>query len=94
MEENVTLKIQNETIELEKVSQLYPAAIIRYADGTVTPISLEWFDEMANSDVDLLHYAICVHYKDKEKKPSIFPYETREKLEEGIGEIARQVNPA
>ncbi|WP_456453162.1 hypothetical protein [Hydrogenimonas sp.] len=88
------LTIGNESIELEEIAQLYPAAIIRYADGTVTPISLEWFDEMANKDVELLHYAICVHYKEKEKRPSVFPYEGREKLEEGIAKIAEQLDPS
>jgi len=90
----VTITIQNETIALDSVSQLFPAAIIKYADGTITPISLEWFDEMANQDVNLLHYAICVHYKDEGQRPSIFPYENREKLEEGIAELAGQLNPA
>ncbi len=85
------LIIQNETIDLGTVQQLYPAAIIEYADGTVTPISLEWYEEMANDDVKLRHYAICVHYKDEEIKPSIFPYPTREALEQGMGDVARQV---
>lgn len=85
------LHIQESVIDLEEVSQLYPAAIIRYADGTVTPISLEWFDEMANRDVELLHYAICLHYKESDKSPTIFPYKDREKLEEGIADLARQI---
>ena len=79
------------TIDLEDVNQLYPAAIIKYADGTVTPISLGWYDEMANRDVELLHYAICVHFKRKEKTLEIIPFEDREKLEEGIADIARQL---
>ena len=87
------ITIQNETIPLEEVAQLYPAAMIRYADGTVTPISLEWFESMANADVTLLHYAICVHYKEKERTPSVFAYKTREALDEGIAELARQLDP-
>ncbi len=76
------------------MSQLYPAAIIQYADGTVTPISLEWFDEMANDDVKLLHYAICVHFKEEEKEPAVFPYKDRAALEEGIAALAEQINSA
>jgi len=90
----VTLTIQNETIDLDNVSQLYPAAIIKYADGTVTPISLEWFDNMANQDVNLLHYTICIHYKEEAKPPSFFTYENRQKLEEGIADIAKQLDPS
>jgi putative cell wall-binding protein len=93
-ENSVQIVIQNETIDLDTVRQLYPAAMIRYADGTVTPISLEWYDNMATEEVELLHYAICVHYKEKEKAPAIFPYETRESLEEGIGELAQQLDPS
>ena len=89
---SVTLTIQNETIDLDNVSQLYPAAIIKYADGTVTPISLEWFDKMANQDVNLLHYAICIHYKEEAKPPSFFTYKSRQKLEEGIADIAKQID--
>ena len=84
--------IQNETIMLEEVTQLYPAAIIRYADGTVTPISLEWYDEMANDDVELLHYAICVHYKTElEKEPLYIPFEDMEALQEGMADLAEQL---
>jgi len=76
---------------MKRVSRLYPAAIIRYADGTVTPISLEWLEEMANDDVSLLHYAICFHYKDEESEPDIFTYETKDALEEAIGALSTQL---
>ena len=81
------------TIDITEVTQLYPAAIIRYADGTVTPISLEWYDELANEDVELLHYAICVHYKTElEKDPLFIPYEDMEALQEGMADLAAQLN--
>ena len=89
---SVTLTIKNETIDLNNVSQLYPAAIIKYADGTVTPISLEWFETNANKNVNLLHYAICIHYKEDLKPPSFFTYESRKELEEGMAEIAKQID--
>lgn len=86
------IRISHEEITLEEVTQLYPAAIIRYADGTVTPISLEWFDEMANDDVKLLHYAICVHFKTElEKDPLYIPYASMNALQEGMAEVAEQV---
>lgn len=77
---------------MKRVSRLYPAAIIRYADGTVTPISLEWFEQMANDDVNLLHYAICFHYKDEKIEPDIFTYETKDALEEAIASLSMQLN--
>ncbi len=87
------LHLKGEEIALEEVTQLYPAAIIRYADGTVTPISLEWFDEMANDDVTLLHYAICVHFKTElEKDPLYIPYASMHALQEGMAEVAEQLN--
>jgi hypothetical protein len=90
----MNIVIRETEIPLETISQLYPAAIIEYADGTVTPISLEWYDSMANRDVRLRHYAICVHYKEEGKKASVFAYETREKLDEGIAELAEQLDPS
>jgi len=77
---------------MNEVSRLYPAAIIRYRDGTVTQISMEWFDKMANEDVELLHYAICFHYKDEEREPVSFAYGTKEELEEGITSLVEQLD--
>ncbi len=89
----MNLTIRNETVDTDEITQLYPAAIIRYADGTVTPISLEWFGDMANDDVELLHYAICVHYKTElEKDPLYVPYEDMEALQEGMADLAEQLN--
>ncbi len=90
----MNLTIQNETIDLSLVQQLYPAAIIEYADGTVTPISLEWFENMADGNVKLIHYAICVQYKDEDLDSVTFPYHTREALEEGMRDVARQARGA
>ena len=87
------IQLKEMTIDISEVTQLYPAAIIRYADGTVTPISLEWYDELANEDVELLHYAICVHYKTElEKDPLFIPYEDMEALQEGMADLAAQLN--
>ena len=87
------ITIQDTAIILEDVAQLYPAAMIRYADGSVTPISLEWYDTMADERVELLHYAICVHYKQKETPPSIFSYPDRAALDAGVAQIAAQLDP-
>ena len=86
------LTIKNETIELDNVSQLYPAAIIKYADGTITPISLEWFEANSNQNVNLLHYAICVHFKEESRPPLFLTYEDSQKLKEAIVDIAKQLN--
>ncbi len=88
----LTIHIQGERIDLSDVSRLYPAAIIRYADGTVTQISIEWYDETPSADVELLHYAICVHFKEEERAPALFPCEDRETLEEEIAALASQLN--
>ncbi len=87
----MTIRIQGNEIDLADVRRLYPAAIIRYADGTVTQISIEWYDETKNADVELLHYAICVHFAKEERPPAIFPCEDRGKLEEEIAAIASQI---
>ncbi|WP_456380399.1 hypothetical protein [Hydrogenimonas sp.] len=88
------LIVQESIICLDEINQLYPAAVIKYEDGSVTPISLEWFDEAigrGEKGVTLLRYAIYVHYKEKEREPSVFFYEDREALEREIGRIADQI---
>ncbi len=85
------IEVENRKIDLDLIGRLYPAAIIEYADKTVTQISLEWFDKMANDDVKLLGYAIFFHYKDEEREPEVFRYKSREDLEAAIGELAAQL---
>jgi len=89
----MTITLQNRRIELCDVARLYPAAMIRYADGTVTPISLEWYDSVADERVELLHYAICVHYKQESTPPLIFTYSDRAALDAGVAQIAAQLDP-
>ncbi len=87
------IKISDTTIDLNEVTQLYPAAVIRYADGSETPISLEWYDTMANEDVHLLHYAICIHYKTElERPPTYIPYKDMDALQTGMNDLAQQLN--
>ncbi len=76
---------------MDSISRLYPAAIIEYADKTVTQISLEWYDRMANDDVKLLDYAIFFHYRDEERAPEVFRYATREELDEAISSLAAKL---
>ncbi len=88
------VEIEGRKIDLQEIGRLYPAAIIEYADGTVTQISLEWYEESANEDVKLLHYAICLHYKEEDRAPLIFPFESKEMLENEISSLASQLKGA
>ena len=78
---------------MEEVARLYPAALIRYIDGSETPVSLEWFDTLADERVTLLAYAICIHYKEKERPPLLFHYPDRDALERAVAQIAAQLDP-
>ncbi len=87
----MVVEIKNQKVDLKEISRLYPAAIIEYADGTVTQISLEWLDESANEDVTLLYYALCLHYREEETSPLLFSYQNREDLEKEISSLASQL---
>ncbi len=86
----MVITVQNRKIDMTSVSRLYPAAIIEYADGTVTQISLEWFDKMANDDVTLINYALFFHHKE-EVEPTVFTYTGREELEAELRLLAQQL---
>ncbi len=88
----MVIEIQKVELNLKEIGRLYPAAVIKYVDGTITQISLEWFDKMANDEIELLHYVICVHYKKSDAAPLFFTYESREELEKEIDFLASVLN--
>jgi len=86
----MTILFENESIEMTRVQQIYPAAIIHVPDepGETTPISLEWLEEKGDAVV-VAHYAIIVLYKDRTRHG--FTYPDRESLEAGMGRLREAV---
>ncbi len=86
----MTITIKNRTFDMEEVTQLYPAAMVKtgYADET-TQISLEWLDDQDPAKVEVVNYGIFVHLKDKSIHPFFYP--DRDALEEAIDALAAQL---
>jgi len=82
--------IENKQFDLSKITQLYPAAIIKtgYKEET-TQVSLEWLELEAKDKVELTGYGIFVHLGDDEKYS--FVYQNREELDEAISKLASQL---
>jgi len=84
------ITIKEKQFDTGKITQLYPAAIIKTGHGNeTTQVSLEWLEVEAKGKVDLEGFGIFVHVGDEEKYS--FVYESREALDEAIGELAAQL---
>ena len=84
------ITIKEKQFDTAKITQLYPAAIVKTGHGDeTTQVSLEWLEVEAKGKVELEAFGIFVHLGD-EKKYS-FVYESREALDVAIGELAAQL---
>jgi len=83
--------IEDKSVELNDIKQLYPAAIIKtgYQDET-TQVSLEWLDNESKGKVELVEFAIFLELKDGSKYS--FSYPSKENLFEKITAISNQIN--
>ena len=84
------ITIKEKTFDTAKMTQLYPAAIVKtgHKDET-TQVSLEWLELEAKGRVELEGYAIFVHMGEEGKYA--FHYESREALDMAIGMLATQL---
>ena len=84
------ITIKEKQFDTAKITQLYPAAIIKTGHGDeTTQVSLEWLEVEAKGKVELEGFGIFIHLGDDEKHS--FIYESREALDEAIGELAAQL---
>ena len=84
------ITIEDKSFDTAKITQLYPAAIVKtgYEDET-TQMSLEWLEVEAKGKVEVEGFGIFVHIGEEERHS--FVYESREELDEAIGELAAQL---
>ncbi len=87
------ITIEEKQFDTKRITQLYPAALIKtgYGDET-TQASLEWLDTEAKGRVEVVAYGIFVHLGEEEKHR--FLYETREQMDAAAREIAEQIRSA
>ena len=84
------ITIQEKQFDTKKITQLYPAAVIKtgYKEET-TQASLEWLDSEAEGKVEVVGYGIFVHLGEEERYSFVFP--TREEMDAEAGRIAAQL---
>lgn len=85
----MTITIQDKEFDTAKITQLYPAAVVKtgYEDET-TQVSLEWLDVEAKGQVEVVGFGIFIHIGEEEKHT--FMFDTKQQMDEEIGHIASQ----
>ncbi|HHD72566.1 MAG TPA: phosphomannomutase [Epsilonproteobacteria bacterium] len=84
------ITINNKQFDTSKITQLYPAAVIKTGyENETTQVSLEWLDIEAKGKVEVDGFGIFVHLGEGEKYS--FMYKSRAELEEEIGKVASQL---
>jgi hypothetical protein len=85
------ITIEDKTFKLKDIKQLYPAVLVKTGHGKeTTEMSLEWIDIESKGRVDIAGYGLFVRIS-KEEKYS-FIYNSREKLDQEIANLAKQLN--
>ena len=89
--QSMILTIEDKAFDTRKITQLYPAALIKtgYEDET-TQASLEWLDSESKGKVEVVGYGIFVHLGEEEKHSFFFP--TRKEMDAAVGKIAAQLS--
>jgi len=84
------ITIQNKQFDTAKITQLYPAAVVKtgYEEET-TQVSLEWLDTEAKGKVELVGFGIFLYLGEEEKHT--FMFDSKEEMDEEIGQIASQL---
>jgi len=84
------ITIQNKQFDSAKITQLYPAAVVKtgFEDET-TQVSLEWLDVEAKGKVEVVGFGIFLHLGEEEKHT--FMFDSKEEMDEEIGQIASQL---
>ncbi|SFV89871.1 Phosphomannomutase [hydrothermal vent metagenome] len=84
------ITIQEKQFDTKKITQLYPAAIIKTGhEDETTQVSLEWLDIESKGKVEVVGYGIFVHLGEDEKESFVFA--TREEMDAEAGRIAAQL---
>jgi len=84
------ITIEDKSFDTAKITQLYPAAIIKTGyENETTQMSLEWLEVEARGKVEVEGFGIFVHLGEEERHS--FVYESREELDEAIGKLAVQL---
>ena len=77
----MTYKIKNITLDLSKLTNIYPASVVEF-DGDVSEMSLEW-TEMNEDKVKILRYILVLDFtppKEDKKIKTTIDFDTKDEL--------------
>lgn len=84
------ITIENKQFDTAKITQLYPAAVVKTGhENETTQVSLEWIEVEAQGKVEIVGYGLFVNLGENEKHT--FMFNTREEMDEATGRIADQL---
>ena len=84
------LTIEDKVFDTAKITQLYPAAIVKTGHGDeTTQVSLEWLDVEGKGKVEVVGFGLFVNLGEEEKHSFIFG--TKAEMDEAAGRIAAQL---
>lgn len=85
------ITIENKQFDTAKITQLYPAAVVKTGhEDETTQVSLEWIEVEAKGKVEIVGYGLFVNLGEDEKYT--FMFDTREEMDEAVGRIAEQLH--
>jgi hypothetical protein len=84
------LTIEDKQFDTAKITQLYPAAVVKTGHGDeTTQVSLEWLDVEGKGKVEVVGFGLFVNLGEEEKHSFIF--DTKAEMDEAAGRIAEQL---
>ncbi len=84
------ITIQNKQFDTARITQLYPAAVVKTGfEEETTQVSLEWLDTESQGRVEVVGFGIFLYLDDEEKHT--FMFNSKEEMDEEIGQIASQL---
>jgi hypothetical protein len=87
----MTITIQDEIINRDKITKLYPVAIVETGEeNETTHISIEWADTEGFGKVVLVGYAIVVNFDEAKTKEFFYP--SRNEFNDAISDIQKQLS--
>lgn len=85
------ITIENKQFDTAKITQLYPAAVVKTGhEDETTQVSLEWIEVEAKGKVEIVGYGLFVNLGENEKHT--FMFDTREEMDNAVGRISEQLH--
>ena len=85
----MTIKINNEEFNIRDITQLYPAVVVKMADGTTREVSVKWAENAGKDKAEIVGFGIFLHMENEGKHT--FMFDTKEEMQEISEQLASQI---